>query len=89
LTVLGIFYCRRSLLEELLPVHVGWGSLEKEMDEAYSTDSYAFEPARGARRYEEGAHNHVGIAALNAALDFIEGKCAQKPACFSGRHDLD
>ncbi|RJP65016.1 MAG: aminotransferase class V-fold PLP-dependent enzyme [Candidatus Abyssobacteria bacterium SURF_17] len=72
LTGLGIFYCRRSLLETLRPVHVGWASLEKQLDEEYSTNSYEFEPAREARRYEEGAKNHVGIAALNAALDFIE-----------------
>lgn len=69
---LGIFYCRKSLLETLRPVHTGWGSLEEDMGTEYRTESYDFAPARGARRYEEGCRNLVGIAALNASLDFIE-----------------
>ncbi len=69
---LGIFYCRKSLLAKLRPVHVGWGSLEEEVSMEYPTDSYPFDPARGARRYEEGSKNVVGIAALNASLSLIE-----------------
>lgn len=69
---LGIFYCRKSLLAKLRPVHVGWGSLEEEVSMEYPTDSYNFDPARGARRYEEGSKNVVGIAALNASLSLIE-----------------
>jgi len=68
----GIFYCRKSLLETLRPVHTGWGSLEKEVDTEYNTESYDFQPAKGARRYEEGCRNLLGIAALNAGLSFIE-----------------
>ncbi|GAB4344798.1 MAG: aminotransferase class V-fold PLP-dependent enzyme [Candidatus Abyssubacteria bacterium] len=69
---LGIFYCRKALLEKLRPVHIGWSSLEKEVDMEFPTDSYPFTPAEGARRYEEGSKNVVGIAALNAALALIE-----------------
>ncbi|MBI5115338.1 aminotransferase class V-fold PLP-dependent enzyme [Candidatus Poribacteria bacterium] len=69
---LGIFYCRKSLLEKLRPVHIGWGSLEKEIGNDYDTSSYDKEPARGARRYEEGCKDLVGIAALNAGLSLIE-----------------
>jgi selenocysteine lyase/cysteine desulfurase len=68
----GIFYCRDSLLEKLRPVHTGWGSLEKEVAMEYNTESYDFQPARAARRYEEGCRNLVGIAALHAGLSFIE-----------------
>jgi selenocysteine lyase/cysteine desulfurase len=69
---LGIFYCRQALLEKLRPVHIGWSSLEKEVNMEFPTDSYPFTPAKGARRYEEGSKNVVGIAALNAALALIE-----------------
>lgn len=69
---LGVFYCRKPLLEKLRPVHCGWGSMETEPDAEYNTVPYKFEPAMAARRYEEGARNMVGIAALNAALDLIE-----------------
>lgn len=69
---LGVFYCRKALLEKLRPVHTGWGSMETGPDEEYNTVPYNFEPAKGARRYEEGCKNMVGIAALNAALDLIE-----------------
>lgn len=68
----GVFYCRKSLLERLRSVHVGWGSLEKEVELEYDTSSYEMAPAKGARRYEEGCRNLVGIAALNAALTLIE-----------------
>lgn len=69
---LGIFYCQKSLLERLRPVHTGWGSLEKEADFEYNTESYDLEPAKSVRRYEEGCKNFVGIAALNASLSFLE-----------------
>jgi len=69
---LGIFYCRQSLMEKLRPVHIGWGSLEKGVEVEHDTSSYEVDFARGARRYEEGCRNLVGIAALNAGLDLIE-----------------
>lgn len=69
---LGIFYCRKELLEKLRPVHTGWGSLEQEATMEYETESYDFTPAKGARRYEEGCKNLIGIAALNASLSLLE-----------------
>ena len=72
LSGLGVFYCRKSLLAKLRPVHVGWNSLEEEVSAEFQSDSYDFDPARSARRYEEGAKNLVGIAALNASLSLIE-----------------
>jgi selenocysteine lyase/cysteine desulfurase len=68
----SIFYCEKSLLDTLRPVHTGWGSMEAGPDEEYNTTPYVFEPAKAARRFEEGVKNMVGIAALNAALDLIE-----------------
>ena len=53
-------------------MHTGWGSLEKEVGTEYNTESYDFQPAKAARRYEEGCRNLPGIAALNASLNFIE-----------------
>jgi len=69
---MGIFYCRKSLLEKLRAVHLGWGSVEKGDEAEYDNFSYEAEPVPGASRYEEGCRNLVGIAALNAALDLIE-----------------
>lgn len=71
-TGLGVFYLRKALLEKLRPVHCGWGSMETGPDAEYNTVPYEFKPAMAARRYEEGAKNYVGLAALNAALDLIE-----------------
>jgi len=68
----GVFYCRKALLDTLRPVHTGWGSLEKEVGTEYNTETYDFQPAKAARRYEEGCRDLVGIAALNAGLRFIE-----------------
>ncbi|RJP17568.1 MAG: aminotransferase class V-fold PLP-dependent enzyme [Candidatus Abyssobacteria bacterium SURF_5] len=69
---LGIFYCKKDLLEQLRPVHIGWGSLEHEETMEYDIESYDFKPAKGARRYEEGCKNFAGIAALNASLTLLE-----------------
>lgn len=69
---LGVFYCKKSLLAKLRPVHTGWGSMDAEPDAEFRTDIYDFDPAKGARRYEEGCKDLPGIAALNASLSLIE-----------------
>jgi cysteine desulfurase/selenocysteine lyase len=69
---LGIFYCRKSLLEKLRPVHTAWGSIARSGDMEYEIESYDLTLVEGAARYEEGCKNLIGIAALNASLDLIE-----------------
>lgn len=68
----GIFYCRKSLLEKLRPVHLGWGGVEKGDEVESDNSSYDAELVPGASRYEEGCKSLVGIAALNAGLGLIE-----------------
>lgn len=69
---LGLFYCRRDILDKMRDIHIGWGSLKKQAGLDYDTSTYNHEPLAGAVRYEEGCKNILGIAALNAGLTFIE-----------------
>jgi cysteine desulfurase/selenocysteine lyase len=68
----GIFYCRRSVLETLLPVHIAAGSLVVDQDPSDPDAPYARELVHEARRFEEGTRNYLGIAALAESLRLIE-----------------
>lgn len=69
---LGIFFCRRELLERLEPTHVAAGSLVLDRDPEDPEAPYDCEFVAAARRYEEGTRNYLGLAVLNASLQVIE-----------------
>lgn len=69
---LGIFYCRRALLDELEAVHVGTGSLLVDTDPADPEAPYDQKLVFETRRFEEGTRNYIAIDALNESLRFIE-----------------
>ena len=68
---LSVFYCRRELLSQFQHVHVGFLSMEEGLDSEIAAEPLKLDPAKGARRFEEGIHNYAGVAALSAAVDFI------------------
>jgi len=63
----GIFYCRRSSLEHLHPVNVGYHSVDKSEDDI----DYDFTLKPHAGRFEEALVNFPGIWGLEAAVDLI------------------
>ena len=63
----GIFYCSRELTERLNPPLIGWKSVQHELD----FDSPVFQLKKGAKRFEEGSLNVMGIIALGASLDLL------------------
>jgi len=69
---LGIFYCRRPLLDRLRPVHVATGSLLRQGDPEDPDAAYEREFVAEARRYEEGTRNYLGIVALRCSVGLIE-----------------
>jgi cysteine desulfurase/selenocysteine lyase len=69
---LGIFYCRRALLDELEAVHVGTGSLVIDADPDDPEAAYDQPMVADVRRFEEGTRNYLAIAALNESLRLIE-----------------
>ncbi len=69
---LGIFFCRRELLDRLQPTHVAAGSLVHDGDPEDPEAPYDREFVASARRYEEGTRNYLGMAAFNASLQLIE-----------------
>jgi selenocysteine lyase/cysteine desulfurase len=64
----GVLWVRRELLPELLPVHIGVGSMADAEVLHVADDPYVVRLAPGARRVEEGARNALGIVALGESL---------------------
>jgi selenocysteine lyase/cysteine desulfurase len=63
----GIFYCRSDLIQTLHPSVVGW----MNMVDGLNFDTYRFEYATNARRFEPGSFNVPGILALGASIDLL------------------
>ncbi len=64
---IGIFYCRKDLVERLNPPLIGWKSMQNECD----FDNPAFHLKPDALRFEEGTMNHLGIFGLGAAIELL------------------
>ena len=63
----GFLYCRRALIERLVPIRVGWWGVV-DRDDFFRYDS----PLRDdARRFEEGSLNFLGIHGLGASLGLL------------------
>jgi cysteine desulfurase/selenocysteine lyase len=63
----GFLYCRRALIEKLIPIRVGWWSVV-DRDDYFRYDS----PLRDdARRFEEGSLNLLGLHGLGASLELL------------------
>lgn len=69
---LGVFYCRRTLLDQLEARHVGPASRLEDRDPEDTEPRYDVALAPEARRFEEGTRNYLGIAALGESLALIE-----------------
>jgi len=64
---IGIFFCRRDLVQSLRPPLVGWKSVQSE----FEFDHPVLRLKNDAQRFEEGSQNVIGIFGLGAALDLI------------------
>lgn len=65
---LALFYCRPELLEILKLHQYGWHMVEHAGD----YDRTDWQPAAGARRFECGSPNMLGIHALDASLSMLQ-----------------
>jgi len=64
---IGIFYCRKELVQSMRPPLVGWKSVQNEFD----FDHPALRLKNDAQRFEEGSQNLMGIVGLGAAIDLL------------------
>jgi selenocysteine lyase/cysteine desulfurase len=64
---IGIFYCRKDLIERLEPALLGWNSVQR----AHDFDHIEFNLRNTAARFEEGSHNGISIYGLGAAIDLL------------------
>lgn len=63
----GIFYCKRELLEHLRASEPGYMC----MKHGYESSELRFDLHDDARRFDSGSYNQAGIAALGASLAFL------------------
>jgi selenocysteine lyase/cysteine desulfurase len=63
----GIFYVRAALQERLEPTILGWNNVRCPNYVAQSEMAFH----SGARRYEAGTHNLLGLVGLNAAMELL------------------
>lgn len=64
---IGIFYCRKELVERIDPPLLGWKSVQNEFD----FDHPDFALKTDAQRFEEGSMNLLGIFGLGAAIALL------------------
>jgi len=64
---IGIFYCRKELVQTLRPPLVGWKSVQNEFD----FDHPELQLKNNAQRFEEGSQNLMGIFGLGAAIELL------------------
>jgi cysteine desulfurase/selenocysteine lyase len=68
----GFLYVRRAIAETLVPIHIARYGID--LGDAHET-AYAEGPLRyqpGARRFDLGNYNYLGMTAAKAALELIE-----------------
>jgi selenocysteine lyase/cysteine desulfurase len=68
----GVLYVRQGLWPELVPTHLGVGSMKDAAAHHSTGDPYPVRPLLAARRIEEGSRNHLGILALGESLRLYE-----------------
>jgi cysteine desulfurase / selenocysteine lyase len=64
----GILYVRKESQEKLRPLMLGWNNVR--CPDYIAPESVAMET--GARRYEAGSHNLIGVLGLHAALSLLD-----------------
>ncbi|HKJ21707.1 MAG TPA: aminotransferase class V-fold PLP-dependent enzyme, partial [Gammaproteobacteria bacterium] len=64
---LGVFYCRAECRDQLKLTQFGWHMLEQHTD----FDRRDWAPAKGARRFECGSPNMLGVHGLHASLSLL------------------
>lgn len=64
----ALFYCKPERREQLRLSQFGWHMVEHHND----YERMDWQPARGARRFEAGSANNMGISALSASLGLLQ-----------------
>lgn len=68
----GFLYVRREVAERMIPIHVArYGIALDAHETAYSDEPLEYAP--GARRFDLGNYNYLGMVATRASLDLIRG----------------
>lgn len=63
----GLLYVRKEMQDKLRPIALGWNNVR--CPNFAAQDELAYQP--GARRFEAGTHNVLGLVGLKAAMDML------------------
>ena len=66
----GFLYVRREVAEQLVPIHVARYGIALDAHETAYSDG-PLEYASGARRFDLGNYNYLGMSATKAALELV------------------
>jgi len=69
---LGVFYCRKELLERFQPPYVGWQSDDRGLSSQEYGFRETFTAGRTARRFNHGNINIAAVYGLAASLTLLE-----------------
>ena len=64
----GVFYVRKAVQDSLKPAVYGWHNVR--CPDFVAQESITFRS--GAKRYEAGTHNLIGLVGMNAALELLQ-----------------
>ncbi len=81
----GIFFARKSKLDELEPIMMGWGSVRN----SHHFDPNAAELKSTAARYEGGSANMAGLLGFSESLKLLLEAGSHHPESESAHHILD
>ena len=70
---IGLFFCRKDLISEMIPVYAARASMTPGMTDDHVVEQTDVTLRSDARRFEIGNFNYSAVHGMSAALDFILG----------------
>ena len=67
----GVFYCRKELLNEIEPIYVARSGMGMSVQIEYGDIIYELNNSPDARKFEIGNYNYLGLSVFNESIKFL------------------